>query len=190
MVWVERDLRGSSSPTHLSKQGCLEQVAQELVKVGFEYFQRRRLQNLSGKPVPVLHHPQSEEFLPHVQLELPMLQSVPVARCPVTGRHWKEFDPILLTHTLQVFIGIYKVPSQPYLLQATATLHHPTAHLLFCVLHIWNIFFLRRLMHQPKHLKWLTYTQFLCSLCLTDSYVANSRILNRLLSTQDQVSHI
>jgi len=80
MVWVERDLRGSSSPTTLSKQGCLEQVAQELVKVGFEYFQRRRLQNLSGKPVPVLHHPQSEEFLPHVQLELPVIQFLPAGK--------------------------------------------------------------------------------------------------------------
>ena len=59
MLWVGRDLCGSSSPTPLLKQGQLQQAAQELVQVGLEYLQRR-LHNLPGKPVPVLHHPQSE----------------------------------------------------------------------------------------------------------------------------------
>ena len=44
-----------------------------------EYLQRRRLHNLPGQPVPVLRHPQREEVLPHFQLELPMLQFVPIA---------------------------------------------------------------------------------------------------------------
>jgi len=87
MVGVGRDLWGSSSPIPLPKQVHLEQTAQDLVQVGFEYLQRRRIHNLSGEPVPVLHHPQSEEVLPHVQMELPMLQFVPIAPCPVAGHH-------------------------------------------------------------------------------------------------------
>jgi len=48
MVGVGRDLCGSSSPTPLPKQGCLEQAAQDLVQAGFEYLQRRRLHKPSG----------------------------------------------------------------------------------------------------------------------------------------------
>jgi len=70
MVDVGRDLRESSGPTPLPKQGHLQQAAQDLVQPGFEYPQRRRLHNPSGQPVPVLHHPQSEEVLPHVQMNL------------------------------------------------------------------------------------------------------------------------
>ena len=114
MVGAGRDLCGSSSP----KQGHLQEAAQDRVQAGLEYLQRRRLHNLPGQPAPVLRHPQREEFLPHVQTELPMLHFVPVAPCPVAGHHWKEPGPILLTPTLKIFIRIYKVPSQPFLLQA------------------------------------------------------------------------
>ena len=69
----------------LSKQGHLQQAAQDLVQAGLEYLQRRRLHNLPGRPVPVLHHPQREEVLPHVQTELAMLQFVPIAPYPVAG---------------------------------------------------------------------------------------------------------
>jgi len=78
MVGVGRDLCGSSSPTPLPKQGHLQQAAQNRVQAGLEYLQRRRLHSPSGQLVPVLRHPQREEFLLHVQLELPMLQFVPV----------------------------------------------------------------------------------------------------------------
>jgi len=81
------DFWGSSSTTPLPKQGLLQQAAQDLVQAGLEYLQRRRFHNLSGQPVPVLHHPHREEVLPHVQTELPMLQSVPIAPCPVAGHH-------------------------------------------------------------------------------------------------------
>ena len=60
MVGIGRDLCGSSSPTLLPMQGHLQQAAQDLVQVGLEYLQRRRLHNLPGQPVPVLCHPQSE----------------------------------------------------------------------------------------------------------------------------------
>ena len=79
MVGVGRDLCGSSSPTPLSKQGHLQQAAQDLVQAGLEYLQRRRLHSLPWRPVPGLRHPQREEVLLHVQLELPMLQFVTIA---------------------------------------------------------------------------------------------------------------
>jgi len=78
MVGVGRDLCGASGSTPLSKQGHLEKVAQDLIQASFEYLQRRRIHNLPGQPVPVLRHPQSE-VIPHVRLELPVLQFVPVA---------------------------------------------------------------------------------------------------------------
>jgi len=87
MVGVGRDLWRSPSPNPLLKQGHLEQAAQDLIQAGFEYLQRRRIHSPSGQRVPLLHHPQREEVLPDVQTELPMLQFVPVAPCPVTGHH-------------------------------------------------------------------------------------------------------
>ena len=87
MFGVGRDLCGSSSPASLPKQGHSEQAAEDLVQVGLEYLQRRRLHNLSEQPVLVRRHPQSEEVLPHVQTELPVLQFVPIAPCPVAGHH-------------------------------------------------------------------------------------------------------
>ena len=104
---IGRDLWGSSSPTPLPKQGHLQQAAQDLVQAGFEYLQRRGLYNPSGQPLLVLHHPQSKEVLPHVQMELPMLQFVPVAPHLVTGHHRKVWPhpskhPALLY--LQAFI--------------------------------------------------------------------------------------
>jgi len=118
MVRDGRDLWGSSSPNPLPKQGHLQQAAQDLVWVGLEYLQRRRLHNLPGQPVPVLRHPQREAILPHIQMELPVFQFVPIAPCPVAGHHREESGPILVTPTLEIFIGIYKVPSQSSLLQA------------------------------------------------------------------------
>jgi len=102
-----------TQPNPLPKQGHPEQAAQHHVQAGREYLQRRRLHRLPGQTESGLRHPQREEVLPHVQMELPLLQFVPVAPCPVTGHHWKESGPILLTPTLQIFISIYKVPSQP-----------------------------------------------------------------------------
>ena len=58
---------------------------------GLEYLQRRRLPSPSGQPGPGLRHPQREEVLPRVQLELPLPQFVPVAPCPVTGHRCREF---------------------------------------------------------------------------------------------------
>jgi len=83
MFGVGRALCGSSGPTLLPKQGHPEQAAQGLVQAGLEYLQRRRLHSPSGQPGPGLRHPQREEVLPRVQLELPVLQFVSIAPCPV-----------------------------------------------------------------------------------------------------------
>ena len=87
MLGVGRDLWRPSSSAPLEEHVHLEQAAQKHVQVDFEYLQRRKHHNLSGQPVPGLRHPQFKEDLPHVQLELPLLQFVPVAPCPVTGQH-------------------------------------------------------------------------------------------------------
>ena len=87
MAGVGRALWGSPSPTPLPKQGHPEQAAQHRGQAGLEYLQRRRLHSLLGQPVPGLRHPQREEVLPHVQLELPLLQFVPVAPYPVAEHH-------------------------------------------------------------------------------------------------------
>jgi len=110
MVRVGRDL-WRSSPTPLPKQVHLDCTGPH--PGGFWVSPERRMHSISGQPVPVLCHPQSEEVFPHVQLELPMLQFVPVAPCPVSGHHWKESGPILSTPTLKIFISICKIPSQP-----------------------------------------------------------------------------
>jgi len=86
MVGVRRELCGSCSPTPLLKQGHLQQAAQEFVQAGLEYLQRRRIHNLPGQLVPLLCHTPSE-VVPHVQVELPMLQFVPIAPSPVAGHH-------------------------------------------------------------------------------------------------------
>jgi len=118
MLGVGRELCGSSSPTPLPKQGHPEQAAQDRFQVGLEYLQRRRFHSLPGQPVPGLRHPQREEVLTRVQLELPVLQFVPIAPCPVSGHNLKESGPTLLTSTLKIFVRVSEVPSQPSLLQA------------------------------------------------------------------------
>jgi len=119
---VGRDLSGSSIPTPMPKQGHPEQGAQHRGQVGLEYLQRRRLHSPSGQPVPGLRHPQREEVLARVQLELPLLQFVPVAPCPVTGHHCKESGPVLLTPALQIFFSLMLPLTVPRLLPL-----HPTS---------------------------------------------------------------
>ena len=87
MLRFGKDLWGSSSPIPLPKQGHLQQAQQDPVQAGLEYLQRRRIHKLPGQPVPGLRHPQSEEVLPHLQMELPLLQFMPVAPCPVAGHN-------------------------------------------------------------------------------------------------------
>jgi len=52
--------------------------------MGFEYL---RKSNISGQPILVFCHPQSNEAFPHVHIELPVFQLVPIAPSSVTGHH-------------------------------------------------------------------------------------------------------
>jgi len=54
--------------------GTLQQVAQVGTEMGLEYLHRRRLHNISGHPVPVLHHPSHKEVFPYFCMELPVFQ--------------------------------------------------------------------------------------------------------------------
>ena len=98
--------------------------------MGLEYLQRRRCHNIPGQPVPGLRHPQREEVLPRVQLELPLLQFVPVAPCPVTGHHWKELGPILLTPTLQIFVNLYYILINKWKFDLAGLAPHPSLSVL------------------------------------------------------------
>ena len=93
MLGIGRDLCGSSSSTTLPKQGHLQQAAQDLHQAGLESIQRRRLRNLPGQPVPVLRHPQREEALSHVQMELPVLQFFPMPLVLSLGTTEKSLAP-------------------------------------------------------------------------------------------------
>lgn len=68
----------------LLKQNCIEQVVHESVKKDFEYLQQKRLQNLPGKPVPVLSYYHSKNVFPDIHEESSVFQSVPIY--PVTGQ--------------------------------------------------------------------------------------------------------
>lgn len=80
-----------------SKEDSLELVKQGSVQAGFEYLQRRRLQNLSKQFIPLLSYPQSKEIFPHVYKELPVFHFVPLA---VLLGHRKKPGLILLAPSL------------------------------------------------------------------------------------------
>jgi len=118
MLWVGRDLCGSSSPTLPPKQGHLQQAAQDLVQVGLEYISR---EGDSTAPLGSLF--QGSVTLSGKKFFLMFRQNfLCFSLCPLPlSCRWaplKEFGPILLTPTLQIFVSIYKVLSQPSLIQA------------------------------------------------------------------------
>lgn len=59
----------------------LEQISWESIQVRFEYYQRKRLHNLSGLPIPVLCNPQNRGVFPHDHMEHRMFWSV---CCPLS----------------------------------------------------------------------------------------------------------
>ena len=65
------------------KAGPLQQAAQGGIQAGLEHFQRRRIHNLPGQPVPELCHPYCEEVPSHIGVALPMLQFRAVSPCHV-----------------------------------------------------------------------------------------------------------
>jgi len=80
MVWVGWDLKDHLFPGHLP----LDQVAQSPVHPGLERLQGLSIYTFSGHPVPVTHHPCSEEFLwsKSALFQLEAITPCPVAPCP------------------------------------------------------------------------------------------------------------
>jgi len=78
---------GHPAQSPLLKQADLQPVAQDCVQLDVEYLQGQTIHSLSGQPVPVLVHPQSEIVFPDVQREPPEFQFVPIASDPVTGHY-------------------------------------------------------------------------------------------------------
>ena len=60
--------RGHLAQPACSEQGHLQldQVAQSPIQPGLEYFQGWGIYHLSGKPIPVFHHPHCKKFLPSI----------------------------------------------------------------------------------------------------------------------------
>ena len=81
MVRMQSTVRGWVTPSGPARQRRQGWDGAEHAWLGI------RLHNPSGQPGPGLRHPQREEVLPQVQLELPLLQFVPIAPCPVAGHH-------------------------------------------------------------------------------------------------------
>lgn len=78
-----RDFWRPSSPTHL-QGSSLQQVTVVDIQKGLGYLCTRRLHLVSG-PRSGLWHLHCKEVLPFVCVELPMLQILAVAPCPITG---------------------------------------------------------------------------------------------------------
>lgn len=77
-------LESQSNPP--AKLYSLEYVADRSFLSFSEYLQRRRIHRLSGQLVSrKLYHPQSQEVLSHVLMELPVSQIVLAGLCSVAG---------------------------------------------------------------------------------------------------------
>ena len=91
--------------------GNLEQAAQDLVQVGLEHLQRRRLHNLPGQPVPGFRHPPSRLWL--LSLPLP-----PLLPRKVRYRIWESAPSQLLRK---------QVPKHPQEVKQNAATYLSTA---------------------------------------------------------------
>ena len=110
-----------------SKAGSLQQVAQVGIQTCLEYLQKR-LHNLPGQPVPVLHHPHHEEVLSHICADLPVLQFMAISPCPVPTECFKEVGQVPLSPTLNMFININKVTSESSFLKVEQTFEVECIH--------------------------------------------------------------
>ena len=144
MVGVGRDLCGSSSPTPLPKQGHLQQAAEDLLQAGLEYLQRRRLHHLPGQPVPVLCHPQREKVLPHVQMELPVLQFVFKTQLDkaLSNQVWiRQLCPKVTAQINTNCVGKTMSNTVRYLYLRNSSFHKgikPFWFLIFCKIHVYG----------------------------------------------------
>ena len=87
-----QNFRGWKGPEEIkfnlpTRAGFLQQVAQVGIRVSLQYLDRRRLHNLSGKPVSVLCHSYHKEVFPHVIVELLTFKFWAITPCPNTTHH-------------------------------------------------------------------------------------------------------
>ena len=87
-----------------AKAGSLEQITQVGIQTDLKYFRRRRLHNLSGQLVPVLHHPYYKEILLLACMKLPKFQAIDL--CPIASHHQEE--PGLSPFASQLLLDINK----------------------------------------------------------------------------------
>jgi len=96
---------GVTQPNPLPKQGHPEQAAQDLIQVGLEYLQRRRIHDPSGQPVPGLRHPQSSS-----SCSAGTSSASVCARCPLSCR-WAPLKRVWPHPPDTHPADIYKIPS-------------------------------------------------------------------------------
>lgn len=134
--WCCKDHRGSPGPTSLPKQGPPDHHIQNCVQVAFECLQRRRFHNFPEQPVPALSQLHSK-VLPHVWVELPMFQFLPLVSHSYCWNCWEEPGYILLAPFLQILVYIDKVLSQSSPLQAKkyGVLYELAYHVISLMLH-------------------------------------------------------
>jgi len=99
---LEGTFKGHLVQPPCNEQGHLQldEVVQSLVQPSPECFQGWGIYHLSGQPVPVFHHPHSEEFLPYVQSKSTLFQSKTATPYPVSTGPAKMFVPIFLLSPL------------------------------------------------------------------------------------------
>jgi len=99
---LEGTFKGHLGPTPSPWQGHLplDQVAQSLIQPGLEHFQGGGIHNFSGLPVPVSHHPHSEEFLSNFQSKPILFQFKTIAPCSVTTDLGKKSFSIFVVSPL------------------------------------------------------------------------------------------
>lgn len=73
-----------------------------------------RLHHFPGHPAPMLDHPLSEEILPDVQPEAPLVQVETIFSCPVTGFLGAEASPPGLQAPLRWLQRAVKPTESPF----------------------------------------------------------------------------
>jgi len=87
----------------------LDQAAQSPLQPGLEHFQGGGSHSFSGQPVPVPHHPHSEEFPSYIYSKSTVFQFKAMTPCPLPTCPCKMSLPSSLVGPLQVLEGCTKV---------------------------------------------------------------------------------
>ena len=108
-MWIGKDLLRSSSLTPCSSYSRWPRTMSIwLLSISTDQDFTTSVRNLTTH---------SKDLFSCVHLEFLVFQFVPVVSCPVTGNHWEESGSLLFIPSLQVFIHIGKISSEPSFLQ-------------------------------------------------------------------------